>query len=269
MLWVWPLTARLSHKTVEAVRLMTLLKSLCKASDKHIKSLLQRGLCTVNGEKERFSSRLLEKGDYVDFLFKPEIPAGKPRLLFEDSDIAAYDKPPFMSSLEVAEQLRHLKLLHRLDKETSGVLLFAKKDPKPFLKLFKSREVGKGYVALVDGIIKEEEGVIKKPLAPLKRFAGQVVMGVSSEGLFAETHYTVKKRYKDKTLLLCRPITGRTHQIRIHMQSIGHPVLGDYHYGTRFKCKDHPPRIMLHAAFIRILDHLIQAPLPEDFKACM
>ena len=269
MLWVWLLTVLLSHKTVKAIRLNTLLKSLCEASYKHIKILLQRGLCTVNGEKERFSSRHLEIGDQVNFLFKPEMPTGKPRLLFQNSEIVAYDKPPFMSSLEVAAQYGRLKLLHRLDKETSGVLLFAKKDPKPILRLFKDRKVGKGYVALVDGVMKEEEGVIKNSLAPLKRFAGQLVMGISSDGLFSETHYTVKKRYKDKTLVLCRPITGRTHQIRVHMHSIGHPILGDYHYGTRFKCKYHPPRIMLHAAFVRILGHLIQAPLPEDFKACM
>lgn len=249
---------------------MTLLKTLAKASDKHIKSLVQRGLCTVNGKKERFASRLLNQGDEVVLLFSPESDEDrgfdKKRILFENEELLAYDKPPFISSEKLALQLPRLTLLHRLDKETSGVLLFAKKNAETFIKLFKKRLVGKSYLALVDGIVKKDQGVIKKPLAPLKRFAGQVIMGTVKNGQEAETRFLVKKRYKDKTLVLCQPITGRTHQIRVHMNSIGHPVLGDYHYCHSFRCKNRPPRIMLHAALVRILDHVIKAPLPEDFK---
>lgn len=249
---------------------MTFLKSLFQAPEKHLKSLLQRGLCFVNGEKERFGSRMLAKGDKVLFYFLPlsqvEKKFDKKRILFENEQLIAYNKPPFVSSLELSLQVPHLKLLHRLDKETSGILLFAKKDPKSFLDLFKKRLVVKGYLALVDGVLSADKGVIKKNIAPLKRFAGQIIMGISRDGLYAETHYIVKKRYKDKTLVLCKPITGRTHQIRVHMKALGHPLLGDYQYASHFQCRQPVPRIMLHAAYVRILDHIIKAPLPEDFK---
>jgi RluA family pseudouridine synthase len=273
MPWDLQLTVRLSSKVQEPIRLMTYLKAISGCSSIHIKGLLHRGLCTVNAEKERFGSRMLSPGDTVMLEVQEApvpIPFEKGRILFENEELLAYDKPPFISSLDVEKMLhaynKKLQLLHRLDKETSGVLLLAKKDPKPYLALFKKRKVAKGYVAIVDGIIKEDEGVIDKPLMPLSRYEGQVVMGVSPEGLPAITRYLVKKRYKKATLVACFPVTGRTHQIRVHMQWLGHPILGDHHYAKKCAAEIRPKRILLHAALLKINDITIKAPLPEDFR---
>lgn len=220
----------------------------------------------MNGAKERFGSRRLRPGDKVLLQIQehPEaITFDKKRILYEDDQLLAYDKPPFISS-ESLQDLQPYELIHRLDKETSGVLLFAKKDPKPFIEQFRKRLVKKGYLALVEGVIKQDQGIIQEGIAPLKRYAGQVVMGVFPQGLPAITHFVVKKRYKKATLVACFPITGRTHQIRVHMAFLGHPLLGDYHYGKKFHRP--VPRVMLHAAFIKIKDVVIKAPLPEDFK---
>lgn len=182
----------------------------------------------------------------------------------------AYNKEPFSSSEEMEKQMRtyekNLKLLHRLDRETSGVLLFAKKNPQRYIDLFRKRQVAKGYIALVDGLLKEDEGVIEKPLGVIERFEGQLLMGISPQGLPAVTRYKVKKRLKTACLIACFPVTGRTHQIRVHMLSLGHPLLGDYHYATKFRSPVRPDRVMLHASFLSIAGCLIKAPLPEDIK---
>lgn len=165
--------------------------------------------------------------------------------------------------------------VHRLDKETSGVLLIAK-TPEVFEELqrqFKERLVEKTYVALVHGRVTPEEGIITAPVGRLpwnrERF------GVFPGGRPAETKYKAIKHYGEYSLVEFYPKTGRTHQIRVHAKSIGHPVVSDTFYaGRKTSRQDRKwcPRLFLHAAKVSFAHPVggkritVEAPLPEDLQ---
>jgi RluA family pseudouridine synthase len=161
-----------------------------------------------------------------------------------------------------------LFVVHRLDKQVSGVILFAKNaETHRYLnQLFEQRKVHKTYLALVHGIIEEDRGTIDKPL---RRF-GSGRMGEDQEkGKPCITQYTVERRCSGYTLLRVHPQTGRKHQIRAHFFSIGHPIVGDTLYGDKSLQKSYP-RLMLHALAIRFRssaheDISIQSPIPLAF----
>lgn len=146
-------------------------------------------------------------------------------------------------------------LIHKLDRETSGIILFAK-NKKTFdeiKKLFEERKIKKTYVAKVDGIVKEDEFVIDAPLAREKKSYRQVVNPESRRGELREAITNVKVldpsvgeagRKDDYTFVELNPVTGRTHQLRAHMKYVGHPILGDKIYGNK---NDKHARLMLHA----------------------
>ena len=148
-------------------------------------------------------------------------------------------------------------IVHRLDKETSGILLVAK-TKKAFRHLqnqFKERVVKKEYTALAHGRIEPEEGMVKVPVGrlPWKRDRFGVVPG----GRESETSYKVVEYYKkeseDYSLVECKPVTGRTHQIRIHLQYLGHAIVSDEFYAGRKTARDDRewcPRLFLHASEI-------------------
>lgn len=119
-------------------------------------------------------------------------------------------------------------IVHRLDKDTSGLMIVAKDDrTHDYLEqAFKERKIFKEYTALVEENVLNDKGKI---VAPLKRFKNKTM--VSKDGKYAETHFQVIKRYGDKTLLKVQIITGRTHQIRAHLAWIKHPIINDYLYG--------------------------------------
>lgn len=166
-------------------------------------------------------------------------------------------------------------VVHRLDKETSGVILFAKTE-KAYLRLiemFSARTIDKQYLALVNGYMEHESGTVKEPIE--RHEINRVKMAVSPKGKFAHTDWAVEARYgKYATLVRCFLHTGRTHQIRVHMSHIGHPILGDGQYGYKFKSKDknQPQRVMLHAERIKFAHPItrklieIVAPLPKDLE---
>jgi RluA family pseudouridine synthase len=203
-------------------------------------------------------------------------------ILFENKDLIAAVKPEGISSiaendpaldslhslLEVQFSQR-LFIVHRLDKEVSGIILFAKNTrAHKFLNdQFAGRRVKKYYSALVHGIIKESEGVIKKPI----REFGSGRMGIDDrKGKPSETKFKVEARYKDFTLLELNPSTGRRHQLRVHLYSIGHPIAGDIRYGEK-TIQEKFPRVMLHAKSLEFQSpdgnkvH-VEAPLPESFR---
>ncbi len=165
-------------------------------------------------------------------------------------------------------------IVHRLDKPTSGVILVAKtKDLFYALqKLFADRLPQKVYIALVHGNVKEKEGIIDAPIGrlPWKRNHFGVLRQGGRE---AETHYKVLESFKDYTLLELHPKTGRTHQIRVHLKHIGHPIVADPLYAGRKTLRNDLKtwaRLWLHAKSISFIHPItkkeikIEAPLPSD-----
>jgi RluA family pseudouridine synthase len=202
-------------------------------------------------------------------------------LLHEDAHLLAVSKAsgqvvipgrgdlPGEPLLQELEKVRGEKLyvVHRLDRGASGVLLFARTaKAHRFLSLqFEHHEVKKTYLVLAQGIVKDD-GRIDQPL----RAFGSGRMGVHPQGKPSLTEFRVRERLKESTLLEVEPLTGRRHQIRVHLFSIGHPVMGDPLYG-----KDRPvggvSRLMLHAQSLEFRHPsgtklAFNAEPPQDFK---
>ncbi|AOS46004.1 Ribosomal large subunit pseudouridine synthase D [Lacunisphaera limnophila] len=165
-------------------------------------------------------------------------------------------------------------IVHRLDKETTGLLVVAKNDAahRALADQFASRTLRKEYVAIVSGVPKTDSGTIDRSISrhPVHRHR----MTTGEGGRPSRTDWEVEKKFGvHAALVRCRIHTGRTHQIRVHMKSLGHPVLGDETYGWKQNpALPVPPRVMLHAEHLvfshpvsaKVLD--LNAPLPKDFK---
>ena len=162
-------------------------------------------------------------------------------------------------------------IIHRLDKDTSGVLIVAKNDMSHIniSNQIKDRKTKKIYIALVRGVIKENEATIDMPIGRSKR--DRKKMAVTKDGKEAVTHFKVLKRYQNFTLLEIKIDTGRTHQIRVHMSEIGCPIVGDYVYSNG-KNPFNVEGQMLHAKQIEFIHPRtgkqmnIEAPIPEYFQ---
>lgn len=241
-------------------------------SRSRVAALIKDGCVTVNGRAETKPSFKLIGGEQVccqvpDAAPDENIPQDLPiQILYQDDDIAVVVKPNGMVTHPAAGNpdgtlvnallyhLDHLSgiggearpgIIHRLDKDTSGVMLIAKNDAAhAFLsEELAERHMEKHYHAMVAGRMKEPSGTVEKPIARSK--TDRKKMAVDPEGRYALTEWKVLKEYPDRTLLDVHIVTGRTHQIRVHMRSIGHPVLGDVIYGT--KGMPAAGRLMLHA----------------------
>jgi len=166
-------------------------------------------------------------------------------------------------------------IVHRLDRYTSGVILVARHDAahRRLAEQFAGRQVEKLYIALVHGAVKQEQGRIEKPIArdPVRRVRMTARLG---RGRTALTEYRVLQRFRRFTLLEVRIGTGRTHQIRVHMAGIGHPVVGDRLYGAPAEVEGMPAlgRYFLHARRIQFRKPstgdpvTVEAPLPEELE---
>jgi len=202
-------------------------------------------------------------------------------ILFEDKNVIAVNKPEGLASITendiTIDSLHSLLekkygqkffIVHRLDKEVSGIILFAKNSEahKYLNDQFAERKVKKHYTAVVHGTIKENDGVIKKPI----REFGSGRMGIDNrKGKPSETKFHVVQRLRDYTLLELNPSTGRRHQLRVHLYSIGFPIVGDLRYGDR-TIQEKYLRIMLHAKCLEFQlpdkkDISIEAPLTGSF----
>lgn len=165
-------------------------------------------------------------------------------------------------------------IVHRLDKDTSGVIIIAKtpKQHEILSKAFQDRKVKKKYLALVRGYLKNPNGSID---APLKRDRNhRQRMSINPQGKHAISHYKVLEEFKDCSLLEVEIETGRTHQIRVHMASLGHPILGDRKYGDKslnkkFAQKHELKRQFLHAQELTINKKSFVAPLAKDLQSVL
>lgn len=255
-------------------------------SQKKIKAALERNCCDVNGIKERFASRILFAGDRVDFdldaaerlTVRRSEAIEQGRILFQDDDILVYNKPPGISSeaLLVIFQKKEptIALGHRLDRDTTGVIVLVRNEKArlQLIEQFRKLEVKKVYLAVVDGIPKGSKGVVDNELAKVGEKGGRPFWGsvARGKGQRAITEWQLVQKGRDASLLRCMPLTGRTHQIRVHLSENGHPILGDDLYGERFRCRYIPARCLLHAAEIQLKHPVtgailsLQAPLPDD-----
>ena len=263
--------------------------------------LLRRGEVRVNGGRIRAEYKLQE-GDEVRLppvRIRPEgAPPGEKqtaalaeRILFEDKRLLVIDKPSGIAvhggsgiSHGVIEMLRHarpelkeLSLVHRLDRETSGCLVLAKKRSalRELHERFREGEVEKNYLGLAVGDWQLGEQLIDEPLLVQNRQGGERHVIVSNEGKSAQTRVQLSRKYGKYSLMHCAPLTGRTHQIRVHLEHYDHPLLGDERYGedeqNRAAKKLGLKRLFLHAQSIAFPDSSgnelhFTSPLAEDLE---
>lgn len=215
----------------------------------------------------------------------------KIKVLYEDSNILAIEKPsgilvhPDERSKEKTildlflKKYPKLEIVHRLDKETSGVLLLAKnKKAHEFLKKqFQDRTIKKTYVAIVSGNMKNDRGVINKPIGRSPKDFRRYLAGRGARGEMRDaiTQYRVLQRFEAEhckfTYLEIHPKTGRTHQIRVHMKYLNHPVVCDSLYNPDNPCPKGLKRMALHAKSIEFKNLKgdtvkVESPIPLQFK---
>lgn len=282
-----------------------LTEQLPALSRTQIQRLLKEGQILVNGRTAKANLRLDGGEEVTITLPEPEetelVPEAIPLdIRYEDDDMLVINKPAGMvvhpavghaSGTLVNAILAHCPdlpgiggekrpgIVHRLDKETSGLIVIAKNERalRHLQAQFKDRTVGKQYLALVDGQVQPPTAVIDAPIGrdPRQRKKMAVIpVGASAHSRPAQTQYTTITGYDDFTLLRCELFTGRTHQIRVHLAYIGFPIVGDKVYGRR---KPTLPlgRHFLHAAVLRVKrpsdneELTLHAELPTELEAIL
>ena len=264
--------------------------------------LLRRGEVRVNGGRVRAEYKL-QPGDEVRIPpVRIDEPGAPPpaqraaqmldRVIYEDKRLLVVNKPAGVAvhggsgiSHGVIELLRHarpdlaeLGLVHRIDRETSGCLVMAKRRSalRELHERFREGDVHKNYLALVAGDWQYGDQLIDVPLLVHNRKGGERHVVVSAKGKAAQTRINLSRTYGVYSLLQCEPLTGRTHQIRVHLQHAGHPIVGDERYGddavNREAARLGLRRLFLHAQSIAFDDKSgnelhFTAPLAEDLEA--
>jgi len=275
-----------------------------------LKRLIEQGHVRVNGHavKPTHSPRA---GEQIEIHW-PEVEPAEARpeeipldILFEDRSLLVLNKPaglvvhPAAGHEEhtlVNALLHHCRgslsgiggvarpgIVHRLDKETSGCLVIAKNDGTHLAlsRQFAAREVGKIYNAFLCGELARDSGEIRAAIARHPTHRKRMAVRDDDSGRAAHTTYRVLERLNSATFVEAQLHTGRTHQIRVHFQFLGHPLVGDMTYGARQNKKlteltgYEPPRVMLHARELSFIhprtekEMSFEAPLPEDFRVAL
>ena len=224
----------------------------------YLQKLIVQGCILVNGQRTK-ANQWLNKVDRitVELPLLPTHPLAEPiplAIVYEDSDILVIDKPAGLTvhpapghpshtlvnavlahcpNLAMSNDLVRPGIVHRLDKDTSGLMVITKNDfAREYVAAqFKSRTVTKGYLVLVKGKLSPEQGIIEAPVGRDPRSRRR--MAIVEAGKEASTQYQVQKYLDNYTLVDITPVTGRTHQIRVHLSAIGYPVIGDPIYGVK------------------------------------
>lgn len=240
-----------------------LTSSVPSLSRSQIQRLIEKGNVLVNSERERCSFRVRINDEIEMVVPPPEEISLSPEpipldIIYEDQDLLVINKPPGLvvhpaaghkSGTLVNALLYHCPdlsgiggylrpgIVHRLDKDTSGLLLVSKSDlaHRELTAQLKARKIKRRYLALVHGEVREDKGVVDAPIGrdPIDRKKFAVLSKDNPYGREARTYYRVKERFPGYTLLDVELETGRTHQIRVHMAYAGYPVAGDPVYGPR------------------------------------
>ncbi len=223
-------------------------------SNKKAKDLIDRGLVFVGDKRVKIARADIS----TQTLFRIEYPS-EIKVLFEDDDIIAVNKPAQIDAYEIQDAMEGAELLHRLDRDTSGVLLLGKNRPfiERAIKEFKNRRVKKRYVAWVEGVVYESME-IDEPILTIKK--GKAFSKIDPlRGKKAFTKVTPEEIQGKKSKVKIEITTGRTHQIRVHLAHMGYPIVGDEQYGSRTQAK----HMLLHAAQISLLGYSFEAKEPK------
>jgi len=290
-----PLIATLKHQDM---RLDLFLVEQLKTSRKKAKQLIDQGRVYLGPRKIIIASWKLQKGDAIELKSPEEARLPRRRrylkVYFEDQDLIVVEKPPGVACEKTAQTLSstvvddindylqrahpdrpfpYVGLMHRLDRETSGLMVYTLSKRANKLSLqFKRHQVGRRYLALVEGALTKSQGRISLALRKDPRSQGRKMMAYKAkrgmEQGRAVTDYFVKERYAKATLVEARLLTGKTHQVRIHLANLGHPVVGDRLYGSKVPA----PRQMLHSAYLEFTHPVTQKKVkfrsspPRDFQ---
>lgn len=266
----------------------------------YVKKLTDEGNILINGKKAKASSKLL-CGDRVEInLPDPESVGAEAQdipldIVYEDDSLLVINKPRGMvvhpaagnydgtlvnallahcgSSLSTINGVIRPGIVHRLDKDTTGLLVAAKGDAAHLAlsEQLKTRTLKRRYFALVHSNIKEDGGTVDKNLKRSPSDRKKIAVCTAGEGRSAVTHYSVLERFGRYTYINCDLDTGRTHQIRVHMRWLGHPIVGDKTYGVKNE-EFNLVGQLLHAGKIGFIHPKSReymeftVPLPEDFE---
>ena len=281
-------------------RLDVLVAEGCNVTRSQAAKWIAAGACSVGGKMPTKAGEAVRAGTLVvvdvpevaeAMVEKQDIPI---HILYQDEDLAVVDKPCGMvvhpangnesgtlvnallfaiSDLSGVGGVKRPGIVHRLDKDTSGVMLVAKND-SAHLRLseqLKNREMEKHYLAVVEGVMKELNGRIDKPIGRSERERKK--MAIVPDGRPSQTEWSLLESLRGAAMLDVHILTGRTHQIRVHMQSVGHPVAGDPIYGLKHGVS--VPRLMLHAHTLcfthpRTGERMcLEAPLPIEYLTAL
>ena len=283
-------------------RVDAFLRRKTELSRSRVSELILSGALSINGKEQLKPSYKVESGQCIS-LAVPDTqavdiaPQNIPiDILYQDRDIVVINKPCGMvvhpaagneDGTLVNALMYHIRdlsgiggemrpgIVHRLDKDTSGLILVAKNDKAHTVmsEQFKSRTMEKHYRAVAFGSFSQDTDLIDAPIA--RHPVDRKKMAVVPDGKPSQTEWRVIERLRGATYLDVHLLTGRTHQIRVHMQSVGHPLLGDKIYAPHIKTSVHVPRLMLHAyslAFTHPItgEHMeLTAPIPEQFSTVL
>lgn len=264
-----------SEAKPEKVRLDILMTEIYKSYNRStLQKFIELGFVTVDGELAKKANQKFSRGVKIDLKVPEEQKNADlvPRVVYEDENVLVVDKPAGLLSMAKGEYCPEKTLgdygllVHRLDRDTSGVVILAKSpEVQKFLKKqFQDRKTHKTYYAVISGRPKLDAARIDLPIArDLKR---PTTFRVDANGKESETFYKVLRTDGRHSLVELRPTSGRTHQLRVHMKYLGHPIVGDVVYGG-----EKADRLYLHAGSLEITlpggkRTTFEVPMLEDFN---